>query len=88
MDTVVDCNDLTIEQGTATGFSFQATEPEALQQAVLRALLLYRKPRRWRVVMRQGMQQDYSWMHSAAAYQELYDELLAAATKFEALTPP
>jgi starch synthase len=87
-DTVVDCNDLTLAQGTATGFAFQAADPDALQQSILRALLLYRKPRRWRAVMRQGMQQDYSWTHSAAAYQELYDELLAAATKFETLTPP
>jgi len=76
-DTVVDCNDLTLEQGTATGFCFQAAEPEALQQTVLRALLLFRKPRRWRAVMRQGMQQDHSWQHSAAEYQKLYDELLS-----------
>jgi len=76
-DTVVDCNDLTLDQGTATGFSFQAAEPEALQQTILRALLLYRKPRRWRAVMRQGMQQDYSWQHSAAEYQKLYDGVLA-----------
>ena len=63
--------------GTATGFSFGAYAKEAFQDAVMRALTLYRtRPDQWREVMRNGMLRDWSWERSAAEYERLYQRIV------------
>ncbi len=75
-DTVTDTNPKTLAEGRATGFSFGAYSCEAFQDAVWRALTLYRtQPDQWREVMRNGMKQDWSWDRSAAEYERLYERL-------------
>ena len=46
-DTVVDANPRTLADGTATGFSFIPTTPEALWQTIERALMVWEDRRVW-----------------------------------------
>ena len=48
------------------------------EQAVMRALQLYRQDDAWRALVRRGMAQDFSWDHAARDYMALYRDLLPA----------
>jgi starch synthase len=76
-DTVVDCTPATLAGGTATGFAFLARAPEALIDAVRRALHLYRdQPEQWLRLVRIGMRQDWSWERVAVEYDKVFSALL------------
>jgi starch synthase len=77
-DTVVDATDEALADDRATGFSFDAATPAALDAAVQRAIAAYAQPVRWRALMRRGMAQDFSWRGAAQKYVALYRELMAA----------
>ncbi len=66
-DTVVDAGD-----PGGTGLMFDEFRPEALSDALDRALAVYADPERWQELQRRGMQTDFSWRRSARAYEELY----------------
>jgi starch synthase len=72
-DTIVDLNEKSGGDYTATGFSFQDDSPEAMVQACLRALDHFQHHRiDWWKLAITGMKQDFSWSNSAAQYLELY----------------
>lgn len=73
-DTVVDANDATIADGSATGFVFYSPDSEELYRAVKRALLLYQRPRYWQALQKTGMLQDFGWQRSAQSYLDLYQQ--------------
>jgi starch synthase len=77
-DTVVDADPSSLEAGDATGICFDAALPEALADALARALALYHEPALWRRLVRTSMAQDFSWARSAEAYAALYRDLVAA----------
>jgi len=78
-DTVQDAGDAdTIDPG-ATGFLFGSAQPQALVQAVTRAIGRFRAPTQWQALMRQGMAQDFSWAGAADNYLRLYRGMLARA---------
>ena len=66
--------DDTIEEGT--GFKFGAYSRDALLGAVKTAMAAYGQRDAWQEMMRRGMQKDFSWSASAAAYSLLYRQLL------------
>jgi starch synthase len=72
-DTVVDLNETTARNYTATGFSFDEDTPEAVLDACVRALSYFQASRIdwWKLVIT-GMKKDFSWPASAARYLELY----------------
>ncbi len=74
-DTVVDASPGNLAAGTATGFSFAEARPEALGEALHRALALWRDREVWERLQRTAMRQDFSWERSADRYLELYDPL-------------
>jgi starch synthase len=77
-DTIVDATDVTIADGTATGFSFDAYEVRALAEALTRADSTYReRPEVWRQLIATGMRQDWSWANSARKYIDLYRQTVA-----------
>lgn len=79
-DTVVDATPENLKAGKATGFSFVAYSPEAFLETVRRALGMYcHEPERWLALMKAGMLQDWSWAHSAAEYERLYQSLAGDA---------
>jgi len=71
-DSVVDCNEESLANNTATGFKFYNPTAADLQQAILRALENYAQPQLWRSIVQNGMQQDFSWTSSAQHYLDLY----------------
>jgi starch synthase len=71
-DTVVDATPENLAAGTATGFVFDHPSPEALTEALERALALYRQPPTWRKLVRTAMARDLGWTHSAREYLDLY----------------
>jgi starch synthase len=73
LDDTIEPFDAATRRGT--GFKFSDASAEALVQAVRDALAVYRQPDRWRALVRNGMQADFSWQRSAHAYEELYREI-------------
>jgi starch synthase len=74
-DTIKDWNSRT---GDGTGFKFRDYTPEALRAALLKALDLIRNREAWQAVQRAGMQTDFSWDASAAAYVKVYEAAIRA----------
>ncbi len=60
------------------GFVFRRYDAIDFFGAVARALELYRIPDAWTRIIQRGMSRDSSWDTSAAAYERLYAEALAA----------
>ena len=71
-DTVVDPNNSTINNETATGFVFQQANSASLLGTLKRALDLYTNRTKWRKLMRNAMQQEFSWKTSAKDYIKVY----------------
>lgn len=65
----------TVEHGV-TGFVFRELSAHALWLAVEQALDRYANKTAWRRMMKKGMQQDFSWQHSAQSYLTLYRAML------------
>ncbi len=61
------------ETGKGTGFKFREYNGEALLETVRTALAAFRDQQKWRVLMRNGMAQDYSWDASARDYVRVYE---------------
>lgn len=76
-DTVVDADPESMAAGTATGFTFDEASPQALLDAMSRAIALHRDGPRWKAVMHAAMKADFSWDSAAQSYETLYDGLLA-----------
>lgn len=72
-DTVLDHEPIT---GEGTGFIFKEYSSPALIKTLSRALALYKEPRKWKVLVRTGMQQDFSWETSAREYEKVYRKAL------------
>jgi starch synthase len=76
-DTVTDATAQTLAAGTATGFTFGPPAARFLLEAVDRALALLRqRPADWLRLVRLCMRQDWSWDHSAAEYEKLYESMI------------
>jgi starch synthase len=58
------------------GFVFHDYAPEALLEAIRRALNVFADPARWRALQAAGMAEDHSWDRSAAEYVKIYDRVL------------
>jgi starch synthase len=71
-DTVPDVAD----RAEGAGFVFEPATPQALGQALQRALALHRHPSEWVSVQRRGMARPLSWRPPAEAYRALYLEAL------------
>lgn len=76
IDSVVDCNDATLAQGTASGFVFDGMDGPGLLAAAQRAVAAYHDQNMWRAVQRNGMNRNFGWDSSAAAYLRIYTQLL------------
>jgi len=74
-DSVVNATVETIQNGSATGFSFDEPTLEAFESCARRALGFYRQPIVWRKMQASAMAQDFGWQRSAEAYARLYHRL-------------
>jgi len=73
-DTVTEAH--ASEEG-GNGFCFQSQQPQALADAVERALGFYRNGAKWEPLQKRVMGIDFSWSHSAREYLRLYERLIA-----------
>jgi starch synthase len=64
----------TVHEGK-TGFLFEAADGNSLQAAIKRAFSVYERPNLWEQFQKNGMQENFSWMSSAAQYAVLYRSL-------------
>ncbi|HET9463688.1 MAG TPA: glycogen synthase GlgA [Thiobacillus sp.] len=71
-DTVVDTNEATLKDASATGFVFDTADVASFLDAIRRALDLYRQPKQWRRLQQTGMRQSFDWSESADRYLALY----------------
>ncbi|MBN2031866.1 MAG: glycogen synthase GlgA [Deltaproteobacteria bacterium] len=60
------------ESKQGNGFKFSPHSPEALMEALKKALRIYREPATWEVLITNGMKEDFSWERSAQRYVDLY----------------
>jgi starch synthase len=79
-DTVVDADEHTLANGTATGLLFNDPNADGLWYALQKALRIAReRPEQWRGMMLAGMRQDLSWEASARQYELFYAEAIEAS---------
>lgn len=62
--------------GEGTGFLFEEYSPQALLDAIRRALDLYANKEAWKIVQYNCIAKDFSWNKSAKEYIEVYEEAL------------
>jgi starch synthase len=74
-DTVVD-----YDPGTqsGTGFVFEPYEADAMLAALQRAVELFEHKRPWMRLLKNGMQQDFSWDAAARNYSQLYQNTISS----------
>ena len=76
-DTVIDASPMALNAGVATGVQFAPVTAEMLRAAIQRTACLYRQPRVWQQMQRNGMVTDVSWHHPGREYAALFHGLLA-----------
>lgn len=75
-DTVVDYSEVTLASGAASGFVFDKMDAEGLMDAIRRAIVAYHDKKTWKRLQLNGMNKDFSWSRSAAAYRDIYARLM------------
>lgn len=75
-DTVIDANIAALQAGASTGLQFVPVDGPSLRHALRRTVALFRDPKTWAALQRNGMRADVSWDRSAAEYAALYASLL------------
>jgi 1,4-alpha-glucan branching enzyme len=75
VDTVINYDE---QKGTGTGFVFRDLHTESLYNTIRWALTTYHdRPDHIQAMRKQAMLQDFSWEHTAAAYEAAYREAFA-----------
>ena len=75
LDSVVDCNKVSLANGLASGFIFNKMTAHELLICIQRALQIYHDKNAWPNVRLNGMNKDFGWQKSAAKYHEIYESL-------------
>ena len=74
--------------GRGTGFKFSDYTGEALLATVRQALLAFRDPSSWQMLMRNGMNRDFSWGASAREYGKVYERARQVRANADATPTP
>lgn len=75
-DTVINYSPRAFKESHVTGFSFTDTSAASLLTCLLLSLFVYRKKADWQRIVKTGMEQDLSWVRSAAIYIQLFQSLI------------
>lgn len=77
-DTILDWGQSLLEgRKNGNGFVFTNPHPEALLDAVHRAVLVYHNKKEWAQIVKNGMKADFSWEKSAGKYLQVYKKAIA-----------
>ena len=74
-DTVTQTSAESIKNNTATGFLFENPSAQSLADTISHALSYYDDRNTWQKIIKNCMNQDFSWDNSAAAYLELFKRI-------------
>lgn len=85
-DTIIQANPAALSAEVATGLQFTPITTDALKVAINRMCDLFAKPKLWQKMMKNAMAQPVGWDTSAAAYADLFKEMVAGDTETEAET--
>ena len=81
-DTVFDCEDPTVPASKRNGFTFPGATAASLRSALDRAFhLFHTDPVTFQILIRRGMQLDFSWKKPAQVYKKLYVKIQSIPTK-------
>lgn len=83
-DSVVDYNP---SKNVGTGFAFKKFTREGFLVAVVRALETFRNKAEWQKIQKRGMEQDFSWAHTAEKYVDLYHRAIEFRDEANSLAP-
>ncbi|MCH6576148.1 MAG: glycosyltransferase, partial [Bacteroidetes bacterium] len=72
VDTVRDYND----NNKPTGFTFKQFSKVNLLDTLIRAITVYEHKNEWKKLIKNAMQEDYSWKVSARKYYDLYEKTI------------
>ena len=75
-DSVVDCTEETLKDGSASGFAFHGMTGKNLFAAIQRAIGLYHDQAKWKVLRKNCMAKNFTWQRSAEAYRAVYLKVL------------
>lgn len=67
-DTIINANEETLKDGTATGFTLKGYFATELLEVIERALELYQSKTKWKGLIKNAMKQNWSWQKSAREY--------------------
>lgn len=76
-DTVVNTDQTSLDNNTATGFVFRDANVNQLWGTMLLAIASFNNPEVWRQIVQCGMAQNFSWDGAAQSYLALYQEVIA-----------
>lgn len=79
-DTVINASPAALASNAATGLQFFPVTAQALTNAFSRLGELYREPKVWKMMQRNGMKQSMGWEVSAAKYHAIYASLTKTRT--------
>ena len=65
-----------VESGNGNGFKFKKYDSKELFKTIQRAVKMYHDTTAWKKIIKNGMQQDFSWESSAKKYTNLYRNLV------------
>ena len=74
LDDTIDEWDPSSNQGT--GFKFESYSGRELLRSLHKAFAAYKNRSSWKVLMQNGMRQDFSWQRSAKEYVKVYERAL------------
>jgi starch synthase len=69
--------DVDADAGRGNGFLFEDPTPDALLEAMLRAIAAYRDAARWTTLRDRVMGLDHSWARPAGLYIDAYRDAIA-----------
>ncbi len=75
-DSVVDTNEETLGNKTATGFVMPEVNTYQLLATTARAINSFHDARTWKKIQKNGMSKNLDWSNSAQRYIEMYEEIL------------
>ncbi|SEW30300.1 glycogen synthase (ADP-glucose) [Cognatiyoonia koreensis] len=77
-DTVINASPAALARGVATGIQFFPITAQSLANAFVRLMDLFNDSKTWKAMQRNAMKQPVGWETSAAAYNDIYTNLIAA----------
>ncbi len=81
-DTVFDIDTASIPLEERNGFTFEHPDTQGVDWALLRALNCYQnEPKKWKTLMLQAMEKDFSWRHATGNYLRLYELAITSSPK-------